>query len=486
MTAGRFFGSAAALALALALAATAFPARAGTLQEALRKAYLANPTLTGARSGQKALDEGVPLQKAAGRPSLIAGADYTESVVRTSQFNPRRTVQIDATLSVPLYSGGAVRNGIRAASTRVEAGRADLRATEASIFSRVVSAYMDVISNGAIVSLNLQNVHVLDVNLQATNDRFEVGDLTRTDIAQSESRLALARSDLQQAQANLIAAKENYIALVGEAPGDLEAPPALPGLPATPDTAVQVALADNPDIISAKKDREASAYDVRVARASALPNVSAISQASHSDYLNTLTSNVPGAIDQNSNQLFIGAQLNVPIFQGGRPAALVRQSQARESQAIENEIATERGVIAQARAAYASWQASLQTIQSSQKAVDAAALSLEGVRAENTVGSRTILDILNAEQEALIARVQLVSARRNAYVAAFSLLAAMGHAEARDLGLESGSLYDPVVNYNRVRDKWWDWDFDPRPTPVATRTVDTPAQNAIVAPATGR
>ncbi len=477
-----FLGSAAALALVT----TSLPASAGTLQDALRKAYLSNPTLTAARAGQRATDESVPIQKASGRPSLIAGADYTESVVRSSQFNPRRTLQADATLSVPLYSGGAVRNGVKAAETRVEAGRADLRATEASIFSRVVAAYMDVIANSAIVSLNLQNVHVLDVNLQATNDRFEVGDLTRTDIAQSESRLALARSDLQQAQANLIAAKENYIALVGEAPDMLDAPPELPGLPATPDGAVQVALADNPDIASAKKDREAAAYDVRVAHAAALPTISAVGQASHTDYLKSLRSSVPGAVDQRVNQAFIGASLNLPLFQGGRPAAQVRQAQARESATMENEIATERGVISQARAAYASWQASLQTIQSSQKAVDAASLSLEGVRAENTVGSRTILDILNAEQEALIARVQLVSARRNAYVAAFSVLAAMGHAEARDLGLESGALYDPIVNYARVKDKWWDWDYDPKPMPVATRTVDTPAQNAIVAPATDR
>src|SRR5690606_23501205 len=131
----------------------------------------------------------------------------------------------------------------------------------------------------------------------------------------------------------------------------------------------------------------------------------------------------------------------------------VRQNQALESQAMEQQIEIERGVIAQTRASYASWQASLQTIASSQKAVEAASLSLEGVRAENSVGSRTILDILNAEQESLNARVELVSARRNAYVAGFTLLAAMGHAEARDLGLEGGALYDPMVNYDRVKGK---------------------------------
>jgi len=455
-------------------------APAGTLREALLKAYQSNPTLTGARSGQRATDENVPIQKAAGRPGLVAGADYTESVVRSNEFQARRNLSADSTLTVPIYSGGAVRNGINAAKRRVEAGQANLRGTEASIFSQVVAAYMDVIRDSAIVSLNHSNVRALDVNLQATNDRFEVGDLTRTDIAQSESRLALARSDLQQAEANLIASRENYIALVGEPPEDLQTPPALPGLPSSPDAAVQVALVDNPDILAAKKDREAAIYDVRVARASRVPTLSAFAQGSYSDNLGSLTSSVPGLVNQATHQAAIGASLNVPLYQGGRPGALIRQNQALESQAIEREIAVERGVISQARAAYASWQASLQTIESSRKAVDATALSLEGVRAENTVGSRTILDILNAEQEALISKVELVSAERNAYVAGFTLLAAMGHAEAKDLALEGGALYDPVVNYDRVKNKINDWDADRSPKPVSTRTVDSPAQNANV------
>jgi outer membrane protein len=459
------------------------PAQAGTLREALVQAYATNPALTGARAGQRANDENVPLQKSAGRPNVVAGADYTESLQRTTIVQPRRTVQADATVSVPLYSGGAVRNGVTAAQRRVEAGQASLRGTEASVFTQVVAAYMDVIRDSAIVSLNRANVSVLDVNLQATHDRFEVGDLTRTDIAQSDSRLALARSDLQQAEANLIASRERYIALVGGAPDNLEKPPELPGLPATPDAAVAVALNDNPDILAAKKDREAASYDVRVARSSRLPTVSAFAQGAYTNYLDSLKSTVPGPVDQTTRQATVGASLSIPIFQGGRPAAQVRQSQALESQAIEREIEVERSVISQARAAYASWQASLQTIKSSRTAVDASALSLEGVRAENTVGSRTILDILNAEQEALISRVELVSAERNAYVAGFSLLAAMGHAEAADLGLEGGVLYNPVTNYDRVRNRISDWSDDPTPQPVSTRTVDTPAQNANVNPA---
>ncbi|MFD1104297.1 TolC family outer membrane protein [Sphingobium olei] len=489
MTAKRIFGRhRAAAALLLLTSALTTPVQAETLQGALAKAYASNPTLTGARAGQRATDEGVAIQKASGRPALDVSGSYTESILKpTISFtSPQRTLNAQTQLSVPIYQGGAVRNGVKAAKTRVEAGQAQLRGTEMSVFSQTVAAYMDVIRDTAIVSLNLANVNVLEVNLQATNDRFEVGDLTRTDVAQSQSRLALARSDLQTAQANLITSRENYIALVGEAPDNLEPPPQLPGLPENPDAAVQVALRDNPDIMAANKVREARAYDVKAAKASVLPTVSAFTQAGYTNYLHSLNSS---AQDSNGNvvegpqinkQAAAGVQINIPLYQGGRPAAQVRQSQALESQAIEQAIETERGVIAQTRASYASWQASLETIKSAENAVSASGLSLEGVRAENSVGSRTILDILDAEQESLRARVQLVSARRNAYVAGFSLLAAMGHAEADDLGLNGGALYDPMDNYKRVRGKWFDWDFDPAPKPTATRTIDSPAQNANV------
>ena len=460
---------------------------AETLQGALAKAYRSNPTLTGARAGQRATDENVPIQKAGGRPGLDVTGTYTESLLKpTISFtSPQRTVDANAQLRVPVYAGGAVRNGVKAAKTRVSAGQADLRGTEAAVFSRVVAAYMDVIRDSAVVALNQANVKALDVNLQATGDRFEVGDVTRTDVAQSESRLALARSNLQTAEANLITSRENYISLVGEAPDDLQPPPQLPGLPASPDTAVQVALKDNPDILAAAKVREATGYDVKVARAGVLPTVTAFTQAGYTNYLHSLngTGANPGEeASQINKQAAAGVQLTIPLYQGGRPGAQVRQRQALDSQAMEQEIEVERGVIAQTRSAYASWQASLESIESNQKAVDAANLSLEGVRAENSVGSRTILDILNAEQEAVNAKVQLVTARRNAYVAGFTLLASMGHAEAKDLNLDAGALYDPMVNYGRVQGKWFDWDFDPKPRVQSTRTVDSPAQNANVAP----
>jgi outer membrane protein len=189
-------------------------------------------------------------------------------------------------------------------------------------------------------------------------------------------------------------------------------------------------------------------------------------------------------LPQGQHSVTAGVQATIPLFQGGGLGAQVRQSQARLSQATERVIEIERAVIAQTRAAYASWQASNDVIRSSEKQVSANQLALEGVRAENSVGSRTILDILDAEQELLNSQVQLVSARRNAYVAGFALLSAMGKAEYQDLGLDGGALYDPNVNYQRVRKSIWDWDSDPTPQPVATRTVDTQPQTpARVGPA---
>jgi outer membrane protein len=182
-------------------------------------------------------------------------------------------------------------------------------------------------------------------------------------------------------------------------------------------------------------------------------------------------------LSSGSSSAAVGVQASFPLYQGGAPAAQIRQAQQRSGQAMEQVIAAERGIVAQTRSAYASWQASNAVIASSQKAVSANSLSLEGVRAENSVGNRSILDILNAEQELLNSKVQLVSAQRNSYVAGFALLAAMGDAEARDLGLDGGALYDPQLNYDRVRRKIWDWSNDPAPQPQSTRTVDTPAQN---------
>lgn len=452
-------------------------ASADTLREALNATYQTNPTLNAQREVLKSTDATVAIARAGGRPSVSGTVGVNRNLTRSgviaqTQGNDHNiSLSGGVDLNVPIFQGGSVRNAIGAAKTRVEAGRATLRAVEGDVFTEAVAAYMDVMRDRAIVELNRNNVRVLETNLQANTDRFEIGDLTRTDVAQSEARLADGRARLSVAQGRLASSEENYRRVIGKRPDNLAPPPPLPPLPATADEAVRIALVDNPDNIAAIRQAQAAGYDVRVARAGRLPTLSGVASG---DYVNQLTGGTNG-LDRSGTATSIGVSGRIPLYQGGLPAARIRQSQALEGQALELQIATERTVIANTRSAFATYQAALQAITSTESSVKANELALEGVRAENSVGTRNILDVLNAEQELLNSQVLLVTARRDAYVAGFQLLNAMGQAEAADLGLDGGPLYDPLGNYRRVAGDLFDWSSDRRHTPVSTRTV-TPAE----------
>jgi outer membrane protein len=314
--------------------------------------------------------------------------------------------------------------------------------------------------------------------LQATRDRFEVGDLTRTDVAQSEARLALARSTLATAQGRLRSSEENYRRVIGALPGDLDPPDPLPRFPTTADQAVDIALNNNADLVSINAQARAAGLDVSIARAGRLPTVSAIGSGRETNYLGTAPQQFGSPFaPNNSVSTGVGVQARIPIYQGGLVGAQVRQAQSIQGQLLEQGVQIERLVVANTRAAFASYQAAEQAIAANQVAVSANTLALEGARAEQSVGTRTVLDVLNAEQELLNSQVALVTARRDAYVAGFSLLNAMGEAEARTLNLDGGALYDPLVNYRRVSHGANDWANDPTPRAVSTRTAPpgTPA-----------
>jgi outer membrane protein len=470
---------AAAGCAALATANVAW-AETESLREALAKTYEANPTIMAERASLRATDEQVAIARAAGRPQVSATAGVNRDVVTRNLGRNQSDLSIGGDISLPLFAGGTIRNAIRAANTRVEAGRADLRATEGDVFTEAVAAYMDVIRDRSIVQLNQNQVRVLDTNLQATRDRFEVGDLTRTDVAQSEARLALSQSTLAIAEGRLETSEENFTRVVGDPPGDLQPPPPLPPLPTTPEQAVEIALANNADLVAIAARARAAGFDVASARGERLPTVSAVSSTR---YFNALGTNddggTVGTIPNSTTSTGVGLSLRVPLYQGGAAGARVRQAQALRAQFIEQAIGVERLVVANTRAAFAVYQASLEAIESNAIAVAANELALEGTRAEQTVGTRNVLDVLNAEQELLNAQVALVTARRDAYVAGFQLLNTMGQAEAEDLNLESGPLYDPTVNYRRYSGSWSDWDDGPRVVPVSTRTVD-PNSNSPV------
>ncbi|PWG03540.1 hypothetical protein DF286_12135 [Sphingosinicella humi] len=456
-----------------------------TLRDALIQTYRSNPTLTAQRAQVRTLDEGVAIAKAQGRPQLSATAGVNQDLTRTGGGNGRN-FNAGVDLSLPLFQGGRVRNSVRAADARVLAGRANLRATQGDIFTEAVAAYMDVIRDRSVVTLNRNQVGVLETNLQASEDRFEVGDLTRTDVAQSEARLSLARSNLATAEGQLEGSEENYRRVIGELPGDLQPPPPLPPLPQTPDQAVEIALANNQDLVSIQNQVRAAGLDVRVASADRLPTVSAIGSGRYTNFLGSQDGRfgtAPGELPNTETVTGAGVQATIPLYQGGLVGARVRQAQAFQSQLIEQGIEIERAVVANSRAAFASYQAALDAIESNEIAVAANQLALEGTRAEQSVGTRNVLDVLNAEQELLNSQVALVTARRDAYVAGFQLLNAMGQAEIEDLNLDGGYIYDPAVNYERVSDRASDWDSDPQPQPVATRTVGYgPPENTPVTP----
>ena len=462
-----------------AVALMSSTASADTLREALVSTYQSNPTLMSQREALRATDATVAIARAAGRPQLSATAGINRDLTRQGILDVGTegadlTVGVD--LSYPLFNGGSVKNSIRAAQTRVEAGRATLKAVEGDVFTEAVAAYMDVIRDRAIVELQANNVRVLTTNLEATRDRFEIGDLTRTDVAQSEARLQLGRSNLATAQGRLTTSEENYRRVIGQPPGELAPPPPLPPLPSTAEQAAQIALSNNQDLISITREARAAGYDVSVARAGRLPTVTG---GLSGTYLNNLAGNGGEVIgDPNAHTgtaTTAGINARIPLFQGGLPAAQVRRAQALEGQVLEQVIATERAVVAQARSAFANYQATQRAIASNTTAVQANELALEGARAERSVGTRTVLDVLNAEQELLNSQVALVTAKRDEYVAGFQLLNVMGQAEAEDLGLDGGPLYDPLGNYRRVSGSWNDWAGERRHVPVSTRTV-TPAE----------
>jgi outer membrane protein len=470
----------------LIAALTASAAPADTLRDALVSTYNSNPTLTAQREALKATDATVAIARAAGRPQVTGVVGVNRNLTRSgviaeTQGNDHNiSLSGGVDLSMPLFSGGRVKNSVQAAKTRVEAGRAALRGVEGDVFTDAVAAYMDVIRDRAIVELNENNVKVLQTNLEATRDRFEIGDVTRTDVAQSEARLELGRANLATARGQQTASEQEYRRVIGHAPDQLAPPPPLPPLPNTPEEAVRIALANNPDIAASNQEARAAGYDVNVARAQRLPTVSAVASG---DYLNQITGGTNG-LPRSGTATSVGISGQIPIYQGGEAGARVRQAQALEGRTLEQAIGTERSVVAQTRSAFAAYQSAEEAIASQQTAVSANELALEGARAEQRVGTRTVLDVLNAEQELLNSQVSLVTARRDAYVAGFQLLNAMGQAEARDLGLDGGPLYDPLGNYRRVAGDWNDWTMDPRHLPTATRTV-TPAEAGTAPPPPG-
>jgi outer membrane protein len=443
-------------ATVLVLGLSAAPASGETLRDALATAYQNNPVLEAQRAGVRAEDENVSQALSGYRPNLSASGSVSRE--RTDNFfangGGKQTLNpIQATVEVqqPLFRSFRTSNSVKEAKTRVSAARSGLVSTEQQVLLDTVAAYMDVLRDEAVLELQRNNVQVLEKQLQASQDRFDVGEITRTDVAQSEARLSAARSGRIAAEADLAASRAAYERIVGNAPGTLSTPEPLGVIPGSEDRALQVALTSNPDLEQARQEEEAARRAIARAKSDLGPEISLVARYQYSEdqFVSGFSSDTTALM----------AQATVPLYQAGVVSSRIRQAKQIAAQRRMQEIQAERQVRETVRNAWEGLRAARATIESSESQVNASDIALEGVRQELEVGSRTTLDVLDAEQEFLDARVQLVRAQRDEYVASFQLLAAMGQATAAALELPV-TYYDPADYYDHATDTWFGWGTD--------------------------
>jgi TolC family type I secretion outer membrane protein len=437
------------IALTLALMPLA-PAEAASLYEALATAYAANPTLEAARANLRAIDENVPQVLSEWRPSVIgqaqAGHEWDEAqgpaqALTETETNPR---SYSLTVRQPVFDGFGTVSGTSQAENQVEAGRARLINTEQSVLQSAVSAYMAVVRDTAVLDLNRNNEKVLQAQLEATEARFEVGELTRTDVAQAQSRLQGAIAQRIQAEGQLTSSRAIYRQVIGEDPVDVAMPTDTPPLPSSRDEAVALSQAA-PNVVAAQFDERAAKDNIDVQFSDLLPSVAIEGSYERREDV--------GLRDNEANVGQVLGTVTIPLYQAGAPDSRVRQS---KQVYMQTRRLTDEALRAAEQEAITAWQG-LQTAvaqsQSFEEQVRAADLALEGVRQEQEVGARTILDVLDAEQESLNAKVSLVSSQTDRVVAQYRLLAAGGALTAANLALNA-EFYDPRRHYDQVRDKF--------------------------------
>jgi outer membrane protein len=393
-----------------------------------------------AEAGRSRIWSESPVRTVAGIPiSGGAGGTYT---------NPKQgTLQVDQ----PLYTGGRVEAGIKAAENSVLAGRAQLMAIEQDVLFQVVQAYMNVLSGQAVLDLTRKNVQVLQRQLEAAQDRFRVGEITRTDVAQAEARRAEANAQRVTAEGNLQAARANYQRVVGHAPEGLVSPDFAINLPDDLGQAVSLAADENPSVTANTFAALAAEDGVDQQEGELFPQVSLFARAQR-------------LLDQQleetrSDILTAGVRVTVPLYQAGATYARIREQKHIANQRRIQVHEARRGAVEAATAAWENWQASRASITSLRTQIGAAEVALEGVQREAQVGARTVLDVLDAERELLNARVNLVEAQSNEKIAAFRLMQAVGRLTAPAMGLPA-ELYDPTEHYMEVRGKWFGTDVE--------------------------
>jgi len=435
------------------------PASGETLEQALVLSYQNNPQLNAQRASARATDEGVAIALGGYRPRLTATSSlsevYLENVTRVGvapgfakTAGENAVTAVGATGTQTLFNGFQTGNRTRQAEAQVFSARETLRSTEQTVLLNAVTAYMNLLRDAAILELQRSNVNVLEATLRQTRDRFSAGEVTRTDVAQAESRLAGGRSQLLTAESNYVTSKAQYRQVIGVEPGKLTA--AMPVdrfSPRTLDASRARALTEHPTITIANYNMDAAVFQVKIAEGALYPTVqlqgSVNKQFGSTTQLNNL---------QNFTASIAG-QLSVPLYQGGQEYATIRQAKETLGQRrLDLETARDQ-VVSNVTQAWGQLLAAKAQIESTTAQVNAAEIALNGVREEARVGQRTTLDVLNAQQDLVNARVSLVTAQRDRVVASYTVLAAVGSFSPQILGLKV-QVYDAVTHYHQVRDNW--------------------------------
>ncbi len=426
---------------------------AETLESALARAYGNNPDLNAQRANVRATDENVARAKSAYRPQINATADVSRDYRRsggTSRVATSRSIGLD--VSQTIFNGFRTENSVRQAESGVLSARETLNNNEQEILLNSATAYMNVLRDTAILDLQRNNVEVIDEQLRQTRDRFNVGEVTRTDVAQAEARLAAGRSEQSRAESNLRTSIAQYRQFVGVEPRQLA-----PGrpldrlLPRSVDAALQVALNAHPAIKAAQHSVDAAELQVKIEEGALAPQLGVSGSVSQS--YGGLAGAGGGGGNDGVFAASVGARLTVPIYEGGLAAASTRQAKETAGQRRLDADWVRDQIRAAVVSSWGLLEASRSQIQAAQSQIDAAETALSGVREEARVGQRTTLDVLNAQQELLNARVNLIQAQRDRVVASYQVVQAMGRLNSRALGL-AVNHYSPRIHYEQVKDLW--------------------------------
>lgn len=427
------------------------PSHAETLAEALAAAYNSNPTLAAQRASLRATDEKVPQALAGWRPTVT----FTNTTTRTLSYDTSRTGERDQlrtprtnalSLSQPIFTGLRTVAGTAEAENAVKSARAKLHAVEQTVLLDVATAYMNVVRDMAVLELNKNNEQVLRRQLQATRDRFEVGELTRTDVSQAEARLAKATADRIQSEGDLDATRAAYAKVVGKAPTQTEAPAALTDLPPEKDAVVQAAVGRHPKVVTVVYDEKSARDAVDGVFGELLPTVALSAKAERDKQTK--------AQESRYDELSAGLTVTVPLYEAGSVRSRLRQAKQTASQQRMNLDVARREAEETATKAWEARETARARIKSYVAQIAAAEVALDGVQREAQVGARTVLDVLDAEQELLNAKVSLVKAQRDEMVAMFQVKEAVGELTAERLKLPV-DLYDPGQHYDEVRGAWF-------------------------------